>query len=72
MHFLSMILTKKSKHLNVEGRDGHSSHQKVMKQVVHQVSMHRTYVTTEAMTTAYHTFSTKITYVTTRERVVIN
>ena len=35
---------------NLEGyRNGHSSHQKVMKQVMHYVPMHHTYITTEAM-----------------------
>ena len=35
-------------------RNGHSNHQKVMKQVMHQVPMQCAYITTEAMTTAYY------------------
>ena len=32
----------------LEARNGHSNHQEVMKQVMHQVPIHHTYITTRA------------------------
>ena len=41
----------------LKDRNGHSNHQKVMKQAMHLVPMHRTYMTTEAMTTMHTGYS---------------